>query len=166
MRVDVDKAFLVEYADALTLQVVTAVVGVDQLAIVTGVEADGHGVDGEVAAGEVVVNGAGGNCRQSPRFFIGFTAGSGQVNIPVLPLQLGGVEAGVGGEFALIYFFKLPGQLDGVALNDQVEVEIWLLHEQVADDTADQVELLPAAVGHLSGHPHQVDQLRGKLFFD
>ena len=68
----VGEAFFVEYADALSLQVVAAAVGVDQLAVVAGIEADGHGVDGEIAAGEVFINGAGGHRGQGSGFGIGF----------------------------------------------------------------------------------------------
>ena len=87
------------------LEVITPAAGVNQFAIVAGVEADSHGIDSEIAAGKVVINGAGRHAGQCSGLSVGFRAGSCQVNAPFIPLEFSRIKTGVGGDFPPVELF-------------------------------------------------------------
>jgi hypothetical protein len=71
---------VVEGADETSFEIGDAVGGVQELAAVGAVEAEGEGVDGEVAAVEVLLDGGRGCLRESAGAGVGFGAGGGDVD--------------------------------------------------------------------------------------
>src|SRR3954447_15563715 len=84
-------------ADELELDVAYALEGVDEQ---RGLQLKGHGVDGEVAAGQVVVEGGGLYLGQGAWVGVGLATSAGQIEVEAVAGDAGGTEAGVQHGFA------------------------------------------------------------------
>ncbi len=107
-------------ADGARLDVPHSPVRVEQLARRVG-QPQGHRVDGEVAPGEVVLDGGRLYARQGAGPRVGLAAGAGDVDAEAVAAQRGGPEAGVPHD-AIAGSGQAAGEDGGVALGCQVQV--------------------------------------------
>ena len=154
-----------EQAQLAPLQIPLAAMGIEQLT--TG-QIQGHGVDAEVAAGQVVAEGTEAHQRVFRRLGVGLGAGGGHIQQHGLPfdhqLQLHravgavflGSPQGPGGEGPL----QPPHEIAGAALHHQVQighpppgVVVHPMQEEVAHGTAHQGQA--PLTGHRLEHGRQ-----------
>ena len=129
----------VEDADQAGLQVVMAAARVVEVAEIVARQADGHGVDGEVAAAQVLGQRRGLDAGQRPGLVVGLAAGGGQVEGTAAGAHGGGAESLVLAGIAAQRRGQLAGRPARVALHRQVDVHRHLAEQQVAHRAAHQV---------------------------
>ena len=152
-----DEAQVVEHADDAVAQVAEAAEEVDDRAEVRPAQRDGHGVDGEIAAEQVLADGGVLHPGQRGRIVVELGAGGGHVDVEGLartarsqagasPRTVGrkqhhrGLELAVGAHPAPQFGGQAGGELDAVALHRDVDVDVGLLQQQVADEPAHQID--------------------------
>ena len=167
----------VEHAHTLVLDVFLPVEAVHELAEHGGVQAHGHGVDGEVAAVEVHLDGTALHLRKRTGRGVEFEASGGHVHLYLFglsqmhmaaalhlrPHALGGEDHHGRHEFAVFThaaleaYGKAVGKGNGVAFHHEVDVDVRPLHalhfhHKVAHEAAH----------HIGRHAHLFGKLAGK----
>ena len=129
-----------EDADHSALEVLQAAAGVVEMAQVVAAQGNGHGVQGEIAAAQIVLERCALNQRQRPGLLVGLAPGGGQVQAQVGSAHGGGAEALVLADLALQPLGQRAGRGAGVALDGQVEVHGLSPSQEVAHRSAHQVD--------------------------
>ena len=146
-----DEAEVVEHDDAAGQEVLPSAEVVEEVAEGLGLERHRHGVDGEVAPGEVAADAGVLHLGQRARVGVRLGPGGGDVDAqPVRPVvgdDDRGAELLVRAHVPLEPGRQLGREGDAVALDRQVDVEPGLAQQQVADGAADEV-----AAAHAGGH--------------
>ena len=133
------------------LQVLDAVERVYELAVSVLVQAHGHGVDGEVAAVLVVLEGAVLHHGLARVVAVALAPRAHELHFERAPLHLGRAEVAEHGEAGLLAepLLELRGEADAAAHDDDVDVAGWSFEEEVAHVAADHVALQAELVGLL-----------------
>ena len=144
-------------ADDAGCKVGAAIVGVNQVAVVAA-EGDGHGVDGEIAAGQVVGDTAGLHVGQGAGSGVGFAAGGYEVNPGQTAGQVhrSGAEPGMNGHPSAEGIGQFLSQGRGAAHHGDVQVLDRRAEEVVAHRAADQIGGHPGIAGQFLNLAEQV----------
>ena len=126
-------------ADPAFLEVGQASAGVVEVAQVVAAEGHGHGVEGEVAPAQVLVQGGGRDPRERSRLVVGLAPGGGEVERQPAATHAGGAEALVLAGPAVQALGQGARHRAGVALHGEIEVHGVGAAQQVADGSAHQV---------------------------
>ena len=129
---------------------------VDEPPEVLALERDGQRVDGEVAPVEVLPDRRLLDRRQRPGVVVELGARGGDVDPPAVVDDDCRAELVVRDDAAAQRLRQCPAERDAVALDGDVDVEARLVHEQVANRPADEVDALEAL-------PHRLDGLEDAL---
>ena len=150
----VEKGAGMQLADDTALEILRAAEGVDAAA--PGPEADGHRVDREVPAGEVLPDGgARDDGGKRPRVRVGLAARGRDVDLlTVAKRQRARAESSMLADRSGEPRRDLPGKRDPVALDHQVDVAHRAPEVQIAHDAAGQVEADAAFARQLRGRSH------------
>ena len=151
-----DEAQIVQHADDSVAQVAVSAEEVDDRAEVLPAQRDGHGVDGEVAAEQVLADGGVLHARQRGRVVVELGARGRHVDVERLATRAhpgGRLSQDVGrekhhGRLELAVRADPPpelsgqtgGERDAVALDGYVHVDVGLVQKEVADESAHQVD--------------------------
>ena len=108
-----------------SFQVIQAAQLIFQLAPMISIQAQGQGIDGEIAADQVISQRAGLHGRQSGGVLVGFRTGGNEIEA-----MLGGVRwepAGcpktkMGGYPTTVMASQRPGEGNGIALDNQIKI--------------------------------------------
>ncbi len=136
----VDEAGVVEHPEPACLDVLAAVRGLDQAPAAGPGHPQGQGVDGEVAATEVLLDARGRNGGQRPGVGVALPAGAGQVVGESVQRHGEGLEA-------VVHLVRRAQQRrDGLQLpvDHQVQIQRLGAQKQVADGPADEIDALGA----------------------
>ena len=141
----VDERQVVEDADRPGLQIAPAAEGVDQPASILPLQRDGHRVDREVAAEEILADRRVLDRRQGRRRVVELGAGRHHVHSLVVSVEDDrGAELLVHPGAAVERVGQGAGQRDRIALDGDVDVEVGLAEQDVAHGPADQVDAVVA----------------------
>ena len=146
----VDERAVVEDPDAPGLEVLAAAERVDEPAEVLAFQGDGHRVDREVAAVEVVVDRARLDAREHRGRVVGLAARGDDVDALVVAVEDDrGPELPMRADTAVELLRQRLRQCDRIAFDHDVDVEARLAEQDVAHRAADEVDALVAvADGH------------------
>lgn len=158
-------------ADEFVFEVFLSAERIVQFAEVIVVHADRHGVDGEVAAAEIVVEGGFGHCGERARMGVGFSAGGCKVKrLETRDWRIknpsGGEEFFVDGELAAVFFDEGAGEFDGVAFEGEIKVDDGATQHEVPNRTADEVEGKSQRGGFVGDAVNQVHEGGIQRFFE
>ncbi len=135
-------------ADYSLAQVGHAVVAVDERAETRGIHAHGHGVDGEVAAGEIVVEGAVLHNGVTAFAVIALAARSHEFQFQRAAVQLGGAVVAVHRQVGARQSFGYSlGKLYAAAHGNEVDILGMALQEDVAHVAAHHIAFAAYGVG-------------------
>ena len=175
------KAHAVQHANDAIPQVGAPAEEVEGLPPMRGTEPDRQGVDGEIAAVEILFDGAplhGGERggvgvefgprrheinerRQSLASFFRQIWGDGAPDFGI-EQPLGGAKPAVLADFAAELVDERAAQRDGVAFDHQIYIENRLVEQQVAHDAAHEVEVFRAGGGPFTDLADEAEQRRGE----
>ena len=126
--------------------------GVNEFAQTVVVEADGQGIDGEIAAVLVVLQRAVLNDRLARIVGIAFAACTYEFHLLTLPFQLGRAEIAKYRQVGTMTDARLDGFGNGdtAAFDHHVNILRRTVHQQIAHVAADDVALHTQFVGHLT----------------
>jgi hypothetical protein len=159
----VDERAVVKDADAPRLEVDAPAERVDELADGGALERDGHRVDREVAAVKIVVDRPGCDGGQNSGRVVRLTARRDDVNALVVTVEDNGCpEHAVRPDAAVELLCKLVRETDRVPFDDNVDVEVRLVEQDVADRAADEVDAVVRVADGRDGVQHRREAL-GKL---
>ena len=146
----VDERAVVEDPDAPCLEVLAAAEGVDEPAEVLALQGDGHRVDREVAAVQVLVDRARLDRGKDGGSVVGLAARGHDVDALLFAVDHDrGSELPMRAGTALELLRQSVGQRDRIALDDDVHVEVRLAEQDVSHRAADEVDpVVPLAHGH------------------
>src|SRR5215211_2517231 len=137
----VDEREVVEEADRLRVEVAASVERVDESAEVLALERDGHRIDREVAAEEVLADRRVLDARQRRRRVVELRARGDDVDALVVAVHhYGRAELAVGPHASAEAVGDGARERDCVALHRDVDVEVRLAEQDVAHGAADEVD--------------------------
>ncbi len=130
-----------EHSDRARLEVAAARERVDQPSVVGALERDGHRVDREVAAEEVLPDRRVLDARKRRRRVVELGAGGDDVDPLLVAVENnGGAELPMRAYAAAESVCEREGELDRIALDRDVDVEALLPQEDVANGAADEID--------------------------
>jgi len=161
----------VQHADAARLQVAQAPVIVEQLAVAAAIQADGHGVDGEIAPVEILLDRGAFDLRQLGRALVELGARGDKVERGrhaggrvLVEDDLGGAEARMAAHPRAERAGEFLGHADGVPLDDEIQIQRRRAEQEVAHEPADDVQGIAHAVRHVPrGDQERAQTLRQGL---
>ena len=143
----VDERAVVQDADPPGLEVGAALERVDELAEVLALERDGHRVDREVAAVEVLLDRPRRHRGEHGRCVVRLAAGRHEVEPLVVAVEDDrGSELLVRADASVELLRDRACERDRVPFDDDVDVEVPLAEQDVADGSADEVDALVGLV--------------------
>src|SRR5580765_7565621 len=145
-----------KHADRPRLEVAPALEWINQPPGGLARESDRHGVDGEVAPEEIVLDRRGLDAWERGRGLVALAAGGDHVDVVAIPvLDDGRSEGVVWPDAAGELLSKHLGELLPVALDGEVDVEGRLAEQDVPDRAADEVDAAPPDRRHRVEHGPQ-----------
>src|ERR1035437_8374749 len=153
-------------ADDLGLDIGHAVEGIEEEAAGSVVQRERHGVDGEVAAAQVIVDSGGRDYGRLARLFKALGArhadfGAGVArqrneNRPHVRFDRGNFRAG---------FFQIFLQLESIALDGEVQIADGESADHVTDGAAREVKIHAGGAGYVLHQPDALELVRGQPDF-
>src|SRR5579859_1241723 len=153
-------------ADDLGFNVGDTIEGIEKQATGSFIERERHGVDGEVAAAQVLVNGGGGDDGGLAGFLellgtghADFGAGvTGERDEDSASVFVDGGDAGAG-------LFEIFLQLEGIALDGEIEIADGKAADDVADGAAGEVKIQARGAGYVLHQVGTLHLIRGQPEF-
>ena len=155
-----------QHAKHFSLDVRDAVERVQQQSAGTGIQRQRHGVDGEVAAAQVFVDGGGSNAGWLARLVVALGASHVQLGANVARhQQVERAQLLVGALHRNARLLQFLFELERVALDAEIDVTDGKAGDQVADAAAGEVEIQARALGNFLYQVHATLLVRGEPGF-
>lgn len=133
----VDEAETVQHANGFVLQIPPATVAIHQFTETRGIEPNGQGIDREIPAADVLLDGTPLHRRECGRRVIRFRSSRGHVEcVPVRERHDDRTESFMGGDAGLVSSGDGFGKTNPIAFDDQIQVKVRDAQEEVSDEPA------------------------------
>ena len=140
---------------------------IDQRSVIPLVQFHSQGVDGEIPSIEIHLEGTHLHLRGSSRGVVGLNAGRGHIHLEtVRKNENHGSEFFMASDFDLVVFGEFLGELDAIALNDNVHIEVLPLENDIPHKAAHKIGLISHHIGYVSKRFQELDHPSGQALLE